>query len=75
MFKKLHYNVIDNTEFHSYIPIIFLKHLNFATDYRCLADTGNIFQNKVVLLKNEEEFTLEECTAGWLIFSLSETRV
>ena len=31
-----------------------MKRLCFATDWRCLADTGNIFQNNVALQKNEQ---------------------
>ena len=29
--------------------LFFMKRLCFATDWRCLADTGNIFQNNVAL--------------------------
>ena len=46
-----------------------IRCLNFATDSRCLAETGNIFHYKDALLENELN-TSEECTAGWLLFSL-----
>ena len=72
IFNKLFYILNDNTSDQvTNLYLIFLKRLNVATDWRCLADTDNIFLNSVALWKNEQ-IPLEECTAWWLIFSFSE---
>ena len=54
--------------------LFFMKRSNFATDWRCLADTGIILQINVAMHKTEQN-TLEECTAGWLLLSLGKKRV